>query len=83
MSTVNALIIKNGTILFARHHYRKIIEILESRLKPGEMLDGGYILVDLDKKILFDCQDCFSLMDIKKGEIKRKLKQMNIYFCPK
>ena len=83
MSTVNALIIKNGRITFASEHYRKIIGILESRLKPTELLDGGYILVDLDKKILFDCQDCFSLMDIKKGEIKRKLKQMNIYFCPK
>lgn len=83
MSFVNLLIIKNRRIVFLREHYRKAIDMLEKGITPLLSADAGYLVVDFDSKIILDCQDCFSLTDISKGELKRKLKDMGIYFFPK
>ena len=69
MSTVHAVIIKDKKIQYATKHYRKIMEMLNtSKLTPRKMLDAGYILIDLDKKILLNCQNAFSLHDLDEKE---------------
>lgn len=83
MSFVNVIFVKNRKIKIFREHFRKVIEILENKTQPTLFLDGGYIVIDFDRKIILDCQDCFSLTDIKKGELKSRLEEMSIYFCPK
>jgi hypothetical protein len=83
MSFVNVVVVKNRKIKIFREHFRKAINALEQNIQPTLFVDGGYLIIDFDSKIILDCQDCFSLTDIKKGELKNKLKEMSIYFCPK
>ena len=79
MSIVNAVIIKNKKIRFVRQHYRDIMKILNKK-KPHarNFIDAGYIIVDLDRKVLLNCQDAFPLTDLKKNELRNMFSEWRV-----
>ncbi len=79
MSIVNAVIIKDRKIRFVRKHYREIMKILnEKKPRAKQFLDAGYIIVDLDRKIILNCQDAFSLLDLKKNELRKLFSEWRV-----
>ncbi len=79
MSIVNAVIIQDRKIKFTRKHYREIMKILNKK-KPGakKFIDAGYIIVDLDRKVLMNCQDAFPLSDLKKNELRNMFSEWRV-----
>lgn len=65
MSEVHFIVVKGKNIYFMRRHYRKIKEMLDYpekvKLKKGNYLDAGYILLDLNRKTIVNGQDAFAL----------------------
>ncbi len=66
MSILSAIIIKNRKIFFVQGHYRKIMKCFLNSfdcISRNEFLDyyvdGGYIIVDFDRKMIVNGQDCF------------------------
>ena len=79
MSIVNAVIIKDRKIRFARNHYREIMGILDKKMpRAKKPIDAGYIIVDLDRKILLNCQDAFNISDLKKSDWRRILSEWRV-----
>ncbi len=80
MSEITVIFIEGNEISFLKAHYRKVMDIVNNNFKPlrklekKEKLDAGYLLIDLDKKLMLDCQSGFSIEhlnpDIKVNIIK-------------
>lgn len=69
MSEVHFIVVKGKNIYCMRMHYRKIKEMLECpekiNLKKAHYLDAGYILLDLNKKIIINEQSAFAIPEKK------------------
>lgn len=61
MSFVNVFMVKDDSVFFVRVHYRELKNMLKeprkyfSKLKP-KYLDAGYVILDLNRKVIFDGQ---------------------------
>lgn len=61
MSFVNVFMVKDDSVFFVRVHYRELKNILReprkyvAKLAP-KFLDAGYVILDLNRKIVFDGQ---------------------------
>ena len=61
MSLVNVFIVKDDSVYFVRVHYRELQGVLsapEKYLKRlrAKYLDAGYVVLDLDQKVIVDGQ---------------------------
>lgn len=79
MSIVSAVVVKDRKIRFVRGHYRDIMKILDSR-KPSakKIVDAGYIVFDLDRKIVLNCQSAFRITDLSKGDLSSILSEWRV-----
>ena len=65
MSYVHLVVAKDDKIYFVNVHYRTAIRLLEKGLNEAlpflqhRFLDAGYIVVDLNKKVVFNGQAAF------------------------
>ncbi|MFH1316545.1 MAG: hypothetical protein ABII01_03440 [Candidatus Woesearchaeota archaeon] len=72
MSDVCLILIKNNKIFGIKQHYRDIEKIIKQQVKSKHTLnhsidlDGGFIILDCDKKQVLNNQMCFDLDFIKK-----------------
>ncbi|MBI2564374.1 hypothetical protein HYV79_00085 [Candidatus Woesearchaeota archaeon] len=76
MSYVTLIIIHENYIYTINSHYTKIITLLKNDIKrilssvsKKSSLDGGYILLDLNKKQIINAQDCFSVEMFVKDDV--------------
>lgn len=76
MSEIIVMLVEDKEISFIKAHYRLIMGILNNNFKnirqlkqKQQKLDAGYLLIDLDKKLMLDCQSGFSIEHLK-PEIK-------------
>jgi hypothetical protein len=70
MSEVVVIIVKDCEISSEKMHYRDAMSLLESNLrkikqKDSQKLDAGYLIIDVDRQIMLDCQSGFSLEHLK------------------
>ena len=80
MSEITIIFVEGNEISFLKAHYRKVMEMVNNNFKQikgletRKKLDAGYLLVDLDKKLMLDCQSGFSIEhlnpDVKVNIIK-------------
>jgi hypothetical protein len=72
MSEITVVLIEDNEVFFVKAHYRFIIDLINSNFKKTlelkqkkQKLDAGYLLIDLDKKLMLDCQSGFSIEHLK------------------
>ena len=65
MSTIILIMIEHGELTIREVHYREAEQIIQGNKGPVPSmaipLDGGYLIVDRDKNLLLNAQECFSL----------------------
>ena len=66
MSFVNIFIIKDDNVYFISTHYKNAIKVLNrpENILPclrSKFLDAGYIVVDLNKKLIVNSQSAFAV----------------------
>lgn len=67
MSYTHLLIAKDEHIYFTSMHYRTAMKLLESGIEKvlpllrHKFLDSGYIVVDLNRKVVINAQSAFPL----------------------
>lgn len=73
MSNVHLLIVKDDCVYLLNVHYRTAKRILEGKIEKvlpklrPRFLDAGYIIADLNKKVIVNGQNGFAIPLIKKG----------------
>ncbi len=61
MSFVNVFMVKDDSVYFVRVHYRELKKLMQQpsqylqKLRP-KYLDAGYVILDLNRKVIFDGQ---------------------------
>lgn len=61
MSFVNVFLVKDDSLYFVRVHYRELKVLMQKpreyirKLQP-KFLDAGYVILDLNRKVIFDGQ---------------------------
>lgn len=83
MSSVTLLVIANNKLSIQEMHYRHVISILESSCfgldallsydQGYSLLDAGYLLIDIDRKVVLSGQDAFSINHLPL-KVMKKLK---------
>ncbi len=72
MSFVHCIIIRDGRIALVEAHWRAVKCWLETGIPPVWqfacpssvcVLDEGYVVIDCDRKVLFNCQEAFAVPD--------------------
>ena len=65
MTQVNLIVVDGSEIHFNQDHYTKIISYLSSNCARhrvlNDYLDGGYLLIDFNKRIIINSQSCFKV----------------------
>lgn len=73
MSNVNVMLIIENKVYNFNVHYRTFIKLLEKNFEqvkslPSKYLDSGFVVVDMNKRLIVECQSC---VDINKLAGKR------------
>lgn len=68
MSFITLIIIKNHAVKLYRKHYREIIALVKEQIRNknngtnyflSDYFDDGYLIIDFNKKLIFNNQACF------------------------